>query len=116
MMLTENATRSKRTYSKTTCPLTKPKLMLLLMNDEWDDLPPDTSKSEQAPEGPPPSSSSKLPKRKVPLWGKIIIMSIIVFLGAIGYLRSHHDAENVADIQEGPSDVPEVDKRKPVPD
>src|SRR6185369_16384687 len=36
---------------------------------------------------------------------------------SIGYFRSNHQhAENVADIQDEPSDVPAPDKRKVVPD
>jgi thiol-disulfide isomerase/thioredoxin len=59
----------------------------------------------------------KFKRASIPFWGKIIIMSILVFLAALGYLRTHHEhAENVADIQEGPSDVPDQSKRKPVPD
>ncbi len=53
----------------------------------------------------------------VPLWGKVIIMSILVFLIALGYLRTHNEhAEKTSNIQDGPTDVPDKAKRKAVPD
>ena len=81
----------------------------------------DKSEGGEVKEAPLPSHSSveggKTNSVKVPFWGKVLIMTVVVFLGAIGYLRSHHQhAENAVDVQEGPSDVPEVGKRKPLPD
>src|SRR5258708_1899702 len=89
------------------------------MSDE--DLPDSEAEHpEDSKASPPPARGSveggKLKRPSIPLWGKVIIMSILVFLGTIGYLRSHQHAENVTDIQEGPSDVPDKAKRKHVPD
>ncbi len=65
---------------------------------------------------------SRLPERifRIPLWGKIFIMSLFVFLGSIGYLRTLHTNENAQlakDIQAPTesSDVPVAEKRKDVP-
>jgi thiol-disulfide isomerase/thioredoxin len=91
------------------------------MSDSDSDIP-DLPESEDAASGKNDTSApgsvegEKFKRAPIPFWGKVILMSILVFLAALGYLRSHHQhAENVADIQEGPSDVPEKGKRKPVP-
>ena len=81
-----------------------------------DDFDPESE--EKGPR--PPESRERANKPAIvvlPLWGKILIMSLLVFLSSLAYLRTHtQHAENVADIQDGPSDVPPADKRKQVPD
>lgn len=95
------ATVNSRTYSKTTCPLLVRKLMCLFMEQN-----PNNPQAEQAK-----------PKRVIPIWLKLILMCAAVFLASIGYFRSlHQDNENVAQIQEGASDLPPNEKRKSVPD
>lgn len=87
----------KRRYSKTTCPPTRGTLVCGLMEEK--------------------KQEKKRLKVVVPLWGKVLIMCTLVFLASIGYLRSSHQhAENVPDIQGGPSDVPPPEKRKAMPD
>jgi len=105
--LKERAKVRRRTYSITTCPEAKPKLLWFFMDETKEEQKPkDSGDSAETARRPP-----------LPLWAKVLMMSVLVFLVAIGYLRStHQHAENVADIQEGPSDVPAADKRKPVPD
>lgn len=87
------------------------------MSDE--EIPP--NELAEAKESPPPPHSAveggKLKGPSIPLWGKVVLMALLVFFASIGYLRStHQHAENTADIQDGPSDVPPQEKRKPVPD
>jgi len=69
---------------------------------------------EKNTEAPKPKSQ----RPPLPLWAKVLIMSILVFFAAIGYLRtsSHQHAENVPDIQDEPTDVPAPSTRKAVPD
>jgi thiol-disulfide isomerase/thioredoxin len=88
------------------------------MDEDFDNKDPDLDSpapgTKPAAETPGVSKAVRVP---LPLWSKVLIMCVVVFLASIGYLRSNHQhAENVADIQEGPSDVPSTDKRKPVPD
>lgn len=109
-------------YSKTTCPRADPELV-------WQDMAFDENDKENLdPQLQQDALDSKAPvdhgaveggriKATVPFWAKLLIMCVVVFLGAIGYLRSSHQhAQNTADIQDGPSDVPDAAKRKNVPD
>ncbi|MDZ4676702.1 MAG: TlpA disulfide reductase family protein [Oligoflexia bacterium] len=68
-------------------------------------------------EGPVGDSNRPQKRINIPFWGKVLIMCAIVFFASIGYLRSsHYHDENIADIQDGPTDVPAPEKRKVVPD
>src|SRR5438045_2382521 len=111
IMLMESAKRRRRRYSKTTCPRGNPGLPLHIMKLQTP-LPP------SGPSDPTDSGrESQFRRPMLPLWAKVVIMCVVVFFASIGYLRSNFQhAENVADIQDGPSDVPAPDKRKPVPD
>jgi thiol-disulfide isomerase/thioredoxin len=55
--------------------------------------------------------------RTVPIWAKIALMSVIVFLASIGYLRSlSHHAEDGLESQERHSSLPAPGERKAAPD
>jgi thiol-disulfide isomerase/thioredoxin len=128
MRLMAKATVRSKTYSKTACPELRVRLIFKSMNDEFD--PKESlgsvadsvrSRDELEARGSV-SDAMRQPKRNsisLPLWGKVVVMSLLIFLGTLGYMRthlSHQHAENVADIQEEPTDVPAPDKRKTVPD
>jgi thiol-disulfide isomerase/thioredoxin len=119
-----SATTSSKAYSKTTCPESVPGLGFRNM-DENEFGNSENSESgvdfevrrEAEPATQAGSRAEEGPRGPIPLWGKVAIMVVIVLLASIGYLRTHNqNAESAADIQEGPSDVPEPEKRKPVPD
>jgi thiol-disulfide isomerase/thioredoxin len=64
----------------------------------------------------PPKKRLKFPQ--FPMWGKILLMCLMVFMASIGYLRSslYQHAEDGVMIQDGPSDVPVAENRKAAPD
>lgn len=93
------------TYSKTACPLGWLDIAFLIVKDENKDIP-------QSPSGKMATTPSK---RVIPVWLKILMMAVAVFFASIGYLRSLHDHdENLVDLQEPKSELPAIEKRKPL--
>ena len=119
--LIARATPISNTYSKTACPEADLRISSKPMNDELDSNSGTDSDSRSGAnsESGGRAPKSERPKRTLglPLWGKVLVMSLLVFLGSLSYLRSHiQSKENAQDIQAEPSDVPSADKRKDVPD
>ncbi len=111
-------TIKSKTYSKTTCPRFEAKIVFLdMVPADFEDKEDSEDAKESAPAPHGSVEGGKLGSSKIPLWGKILTSSILVFLVSIGYFKSlHQHAENAKDIQESPSDVPDSGKRKVVPD
>jgi thiol-disulfide isomerase/thioredoxin len=117
---------SSKTYSKTACPRAKVTLVSLVMKDDFKDnsdpaIDGELGSSQEKLDHPSMSRAPESPRQKIvalPLWAKVLIMCLLVFLGTLGYFRTHllQHAENSVDIQGEPSDVPGPDKRKSVPD